>query len=523
MISNAQLDLLLQDENLGAGNFIYKIYEKFKSDEHILSLIENENTKPIELSIKDIILISDRLASAYLHIGVKPKEVVALFFKDSFDYFLHFVALNSLGAIPCLINGKLSHDVLHQFLKIIRPQYLMLNIKYREEIESIFLQSDINPKILGIEDFNQFISNTRTPIFQHQPQDVIMIGHTSGTTGVPKGVIFTHESMFHGVRSQIKRQKGSNILSILPHSHGASISLLMLSLTRGAKVSILSQRDPKTITNIIKKISPNVVIAFPQVYVDLCREDLQKNDFESISYWISTGDANHESHIKKLIQLGHNIDQDNQKVIGSFFIDNLGSSEFAFAIFRNVHGLNTNQYNRCIGKPFPWVNVSVFDENGKVLSHNQIGRLGVKSKSVTLGYWNNHSLTEINKINGYWLTGDLVYFDEHQNFYHVDRTSDSMKIDGTEVYSCQIEEFIITKISQIFDLSIVKSTHNELIAYVELTKKSDISVENLLREINHLMQENQWPLIKNLTLQSANEYTGVTGKKLKRELRNIVH
>lgn len=521
MISEKDVDLFLNDEQLGAGNFIYKIYEKFQHNEKILSLIDHEQAPQIDLSIEDIVEISNKLASAYANIGVKAKDVVSLFFKDSFDYFLHFVALNSIGAIPSLINGALSHEVLSKFLAVIKPQYLMLNSRYASEIKNLFTQKNETPKIFAIEELQQFETGSRPPLFAHQDQDVIMIGHTSGTTGIPKGVIFTHESMFHGVKSQLKKQKGSNILSILPHSHGASISLLMLSLSRGAKVTILSQRDPQTIINITKKIQPNVIIAFPKVYVDLCRKDLKAEDFSSVSYWIATGDANHESHIKKLIRLGHHYDEKNNKVEGSCFIDNLGSSEFAFAIFRNVHTLHTNNYERCIGKPFPWVKVAVFDENGHYLAANQVGRLGVISKSVTQGYWNNHGLTEVNKIDSYWLTGDLVYFDEQQKFYHVDRTSDSIQINDDIVYSCQIEELILSKLDQVFDVSIVKFQNNQLAAYVELIGDMQIPAQELLTQINQFMREKAWSEISYLEFQSADEYTGVTGKKLKRELRSL--
>lgn len=521
MISEKQLDELLADDHLGAGNFIYKIYENFQNDNKLLSLVEHHEVPAIHLSIKDIVNISDRLASAYTQIGVKPKHVVSLFFKDSFDYFLHFVALNSIGAIPSLVNGSLNPEVLSKFLAIIRPDFLMLNSKYIDEIKPLFDKYDNPPKMYGIEDLDQFATDTRPPVFQHQDKDVIMVGHTSGTTGIPKGVIFTHESMFHGVRSQIKRQKGSSILSILPHSHGASISLLMLSLSRGAHVTILSQKDPSVISKVIHQVQPNVVIAFPKVYVDLCRNELEAEDLASVSYWIATGDANHESHIKKLIQQGHHIDQAGNRVGGSFFIDNLGSSEFAFAIFRNVHSSETTHYNRCIGKPFPWVDVAVFNADGKALGPNQTGRLGVRAKSVTLGYWNNHSLTEVNKIDGYWLTGDLVHFDENQKFYHVDRTSDSIHVDGEEVYSCQIEEAILAEFEQVFDLSIVNFKSNQLAAYVELKPTVEISESELLNEINHVMRKNSFKEISHLSFQSADEYTGVTGKKLKRELRSL--
>lgn len=511
------LDILLQDEALGAGNFIYRLRELAPNlTQPLLCLLDNETKQQTNLTVKQIIQISDRLASAYSAIGVQPKDVVSLYLKDGFDYFLHFVALNSIGAIPSLVNGGLSYDVLGKFLQIIRPQYLILNERCIDQIRPSLLD---DVQVYALENLEQHATNQRPPLFQHQNEDVIMIGHTSGTTGIPKGVIFTHESMYHGVKQQIKKQKGEHVLSILPHSHGASISVLMSFLLRGTPMTILSQREPEHLIDVIKTVRPDVVVAFPKVFVDLCRKTLNPEDFSSVGYWIATGDANHESHIRKLIQLGQH-EKRGETQSGSMFIDNLGSSEFAFAIFRNIHAPHTNQYNRCIGQAFEWVDVAVFDDAGYQVQPYQIGRLGVKAKSVTLGYWNNHTLTEQNKLQGYWLTGDLVYFDEQQRYFHVDRTSDAVIVDGQALYSCQIEEWLLANIPSLFELSVV-AQEDGLIAYVELKENVNIDPQDLMAEMNKQMAQKGWATFKSVQVQSAHDYTGVTGKKLKRELRTL--
>ncbi|MGE4593473.1 MULTISPECIES: class I adenylate-forming enzyme family protein [Alcaligenes] len=524
MIDELHLDELLNDEHLGAGNFIHKIHEKFYqgSDKKILSLIDNEACRKQDFSIQEIIETARRIASSYEQTGVKPKEVVSLYFQDSIDYFLHFLALNSIGAIPALINGELNTDILLKFLHSVRPNHLVITPEKEAEITKVFAQANYSLPVHTIDALKTRQQAPSRPFYSHEPQDVIMIGHTSGTTGIPKAVIFTHESMFHGVRSQVKKQKGDHILSILPHSHGASISLLMLSFTRGAHVTILSKKDPATIIRAVRETRPNVVIAFPKVYVDLCRHTLDKSDFQSVSYWIATGDASHEKHIRKLISLGHH-ERDGQTVPGSFFVDNLGSSEFAFAIFRNVHSPQSDNYKRCIGKPFPWVDVAVFNEQGQYLQENSVGRLAVKSKSVTQGYWNNHSLTEMNKIDGYWLTGDLVYFDEKRNFYHVDRTNDSLSFNNVEIYSCQIEEAIMAEINEVFEATVIMTDNNELVAYIELLDSCAASKDEITERVNQLMRQKNWPALSTIELQSANEFIGVTGKKLKRQLRELAH
>ena len=505
---------MLSKYNIGAGNFIYEILNNNLVDGYEKKLRILSEIEDINLSINDIANKSNDLASAYYNIGVKERDVVALYFSNTFDYFLHFVALNSIGAIPALINGQMPLNILSEYINKIKPDFLILN-------STDFLDLKYRVKTYSISELTSHTNNIRPKLFNHQNDDVIMIGHTSGTTGIPKGVIFTHESMFHGVKSQIHSQKGKNILSILPHSHGASISLLMLSLTRGAHVTIISQVNTQKLENFVKDISPDVVIAFPKVYLDLYRMNLNPDNFSSINYWIATGDALHEKHIKKFIGLGHHI-IDNKKHEGSYFVDNLGSSEFAFAIFRNIHSPYTNNYHRCIGKPFKWVNVAVFDENNNIIHDNKVGRLGVKSKSVTKGYWNDCNLTEKNKIDEFWLTGDLVYSDDKGNYFHVDRVSDSIGIGDNIYYSCEIEEFLISNIDEILDVTVVESK-GALIAYVELQEYITKSEYEILEKINAHLIERFKCNITTLNIESANNNLGITGKKLKRNLKECVN
>jgi acyl-CoA synthetase (AMP-forming)/AMP-acid ligase II len=228
----------------------------------------------------------------------------------------------------------------------------------------------------------------------------------------------------------------------MPHSHAASLSVLMLSLTRGARLTIQTDKRPHAVLSGIVTIRADAVAAFPKTFVDLCRMDLDAYDLESVQYWIATGDANHEPHIRKLIAHGHHV-KDGEKRPGSRFVDNLGSSEFGFAIFRNVHGPDSDAYDRNIGTPFPWVEVAVLADDGSQVPANTVGKLGVISRSVTKGYWNNHNLTEQNRLRGYWLTGDLVYRDENGAYFHLDRTSDYIETLSGVLYSCWAEELFL--------------------------------------------------------------------------------
>jgi len=209
---------------------------------------------------------------------------------------------------------------------------------------------------------------------------------------------------------------------------------------------------------------------------------------------------------------------------GSLYVDNLGSSEFAFGIFRNVHSPETDCYDRCIGRPFEWVDVRIFGEDGLPARTNEVGRLGVKSPSVTSGYWKDSATTQLNRLHGYWLTGDLVFQAENGLYYHVDRTVDRALVAQRMVYSCQLEELLMKRVPEIFDCTVVGTPAEPgrdaaLAVAVELAD-ADCDRAALDARIGAVLADEgiTVPLRTEIVASGWNE--GLTGKKLKRVIRD---
>ena len=122
----------------------------------------------------------------------------------------------------------------------------------------------------------------------------MLIAHTSGTTGAPKPVQFSHAGFFFGVRQQMFHVIGRKVLSALPHSHGAAITMFMSTVIRGTPLLAQADKSPERLLRTIGAWKPDLVMAFPKPLVDLCRVDLDEWDLSSVSCWMSTGDASHE-------------------------------------------------------------------------------------------------------------------------------------------------------------------------------------------------------------------------------------
>jgi hypothetical protein len=107
------------------------------------------------------------------------------------------------------------------------------------------------------------------------------------------------------------------------------------------------------------------------------------------------------------------------------FTDGLGSSETGYSLFHNGHQPGKPKFERCVGKPMSFAEAAVLAEDGTPLPPGEPGRLGVRSPTLTPGYWNDSLTFHRLRLGGYWLTGDLAYRDEENNFYHLDRAPDA--------------------------------------------------------------------------------------------------
>tara|TARA_R100000306_G_scaffold22295_2_gene25847 strand:+ start:18535 stop:20199 length:1665 start_codon:yes stop_codon:yes gene_type:complete len=522
---------LQSDPTIGAGNFFHKLLERGVDTDrktiHLDGSIELPSGEHVDqLSLSDIAQLSEFLAIIYRELGVAAKDPVALYFDNTIHYFVHFIAITRLGALPVFVNGNMASEVSAEF---IRRTGAVLVLTTNSRLQQLQEALDSIPAVIDVFTVEQVCKfgaplrreTSAIPKYRHDAKDPVLLAHTSGTTGIPKAVQFNHEGFYFGVKQQLHKQVGSRILTVLPHSHASDLSILMSSLLRGCEVLVLQDQAPDPVLDAIANFKPDLIAAFPKSYVDLCRYELDQYDLSSISYWLSTGDANHEPHIRKLIKHGsHKKNGEQHK--GSIFIDNLGSSEFGFAMFRNIHKPGSKNYGRNIGRPFGWVDACVLGDGGDSLPPYQVGKLGVKSSSVTTGYWNNSLLTEKNRLAGYWLTGDLAFKDSEGAFFHVDRVTDQIMTSEGILYSCQAEELILCSFQEIFDCSIVGVDTNNCISSALITVEpvtDEIDQVKLLENINQLLRELGLPAIEKIVLQSAEMHLGPTGKKLKRVLR----
>ncbi|MCG8469379.1 MAG: acyl--CoA ligase, partial [Gemmatimonadetes bacterium] len=217
---------------LGAGNFVHHAYAAnprrdtpivhFDRDVQLLG----KTTRALSLGeLKDA---TDRIAAWYLSRGIEPMDPVAVYCDDGPHYLIQYAALTAIGAIPVLTNGGLTPDIAARHFRRIETVGVVADPARLESIDRAAGRDGF--QVFAAVDDVKGCDPSSLPSwypYRHDPQDPVMITHSSGTTGIPKAVTLGHRGWFHGIRHLLGLEAAAGAdryLSSLPASHNAAIA-----------------------------------------------------------------------------------------------------------------------------------------------------------------------------------------------------------------------------------------------------------------------------------------------------------
>jgi acyl-coenzyme A synthetase/AMP-(fatty) acid ligase len=402
--------------------------------------------------------------AAWLHArGIRRRDPVAVWTTAAADIVLTYLALTRIGAIPALMNGRMAPEIAAEYIRRLRARGVLADGPHAE----LLAGHDLDPPGYGMR--TELLGEpaelgTGDPAaapahYRHHQDDPVSITHTSGTTGVPKAVLHLHRTLFAATRHLLtmpQAQGTGRILNALPIPHTATILMVNQVLGNRAQMLCLSTQDGDTVLDAIERWRPESVYGFAVTWAGLARFDLAQRRVDSVRLWFNTGDCAHETHIRRLVAVGSRevvTREGRTRVPGSHFLDGLGSSEMGHNGFHVTHTVESDHYGRRIGRPYSFTEVAVLDDDGVELPVGEVGRLGFRSPTLSPGYWNDAVTSYRARVNGWFLTGDLVYRDEEGNYYHVDRSPDAVAEAG--FYTALSEERVLAAMPEVIDCTVV--------------------------------------------------------------------
>jgi acyl-CoA synthetase (AMP-forming)/AMP-acid ligase II len=271
------------------------------------------------------------------------------------------------------------------------------------------------------------------------PDTLALLPYSSGTTGLPKGVMLTHSNLVASVRqvrSGLRMTERDTTLAVAPFFHimGFVVSLAM-PLASGATVVTMSRFDPERFFALVEKHRVTVLAVPPPVMAVLARHPMaDEYDLSSLELIVSGG-APLGSHLQRAVA-----QRFQHAAVGQAW----GMTETSVGATMPDRELGSAPGS--VGRVMPNTRLRVVEpESGRDLGAGERGELWVRGPQVMSGYLNRSQATaEILGADGWLKTGDLGCVDHDGNVFIVDRLKDLIKVSAYGVAPAELETLLLT-------------------------------------------------------------------------------
>jgi fatty-acyl-CoA synthase len=436
---------------MNIGNWLKSWSES--APEKVVLIFEGET-----LTYKDLNLRVNALANSMLAWGVERGDRVGTILRNCTEFLEIYFAAARIGAIFVPLNMRLALPELNRIISDSKIKLLFLHNETVEDPEMTLSELGISKEngiivgyecpagLMRYEEFHGGYTNQDEPsipwsIDEEDPQ---MIMYTSGTSGLPKGVMLPHRKTFYNSLNAhlfFDLTFDDIMLIALPlyHSGGLLIGATPI-LYCGGTILLFNHFQPKLVLEAIQDFRVTKFLGVTTVYNFLLQEGLEKYDISSLKTCVVGGERVSPSLLQAYKR--HGI------ILKSLF----GQTETSVLIAH--HGKVPPDKLNATGRPVFHGEVKVVDENGRPVRPNQIGEIVARGPILMLGYWKNPGLTEETIRDGWLHTGDLARIDEDGYVYIVDRKKEMYISGGLNVYPAEVEN-LYTSHPKILEAAII--------------------------------------------------------------------
>lgn len=523
------------DRSLTCANVLEKSIAAYGADFELLRFSGSLRAYGVAgsaLTLGELQQLVNRVSAALLQAGLRRHERVAICKRHEVDYLLLSLAIIRAGGITVPINGGMAADDLRAYIAYTGARFVFVDAstvgrldpaaQAQGTFQAVSTAGEATPGAQRLADFLAVDASSFVPVDIAVGDDV-MIVHTSGTTGTPKGVLHGSDSIVLATRGQMLIQpftRNNRLMLATPVNHHITQASIVTCLAAGLPAYVPADEQGAALLALVTEERSSLVMAFPDAYQSMCDSDLGAHDLSRVKAWMAAGDSSHEVHIRQLTQHGAFARLFGRRVLGSLYVEFFGSSEVGFAAMLKVSTAATTRYARCVGWRTPVSPlVKVADADGRPLPRGQAGRLMVKGPTLFRGYWNLHSSLHGTQIDGWWWTGDIVRRDAWGRYYHLDRAVDVIDTAAGPVYSLVVEERLLAHpaVADVAVIEVHRNGRSLAAAVIECRPRLQASPAALAAWVHG---QGGVPDVLPIVLPEGESLPrGLTGKVLKRRLR----
>lgn len=353
------------------------------------------------------------------------------------EYILLLPVAQKSGIILVPVNFRLAPREIDFLISNAEPKLVIVEDKYRSLLTNI----STSTKVMSWSEFasrayDATSSDVPVSCEQLDENDPAFILYTSGTTGFPKGSLYTHGMMAwnsFNTSMRLKITSDDRTLMVMPPFHTGGWNVLTTPILHfGGTVVLMNKFDGKRALQLLEEEKITVFMAVPTMLKMMMEADnFETADLSSLRFFIVGGEALPIPVIERWASKGILIRQ-------GYGLTEVGT---------NVTSLEANDAIRkrgSIGFPNFYIETRIVKEDGEEARSNESGELWLKGPVVTPGYWQNDEATNKAIVDGWFKTGDVVKRDEEGYLYVVDRIKNMYISGGENVYPAEVEKYLLT-------------------------------------------------------------------------------
>jgi O-succinylbenzoate-CoA ligase len=390
----------------------------------------------------------DGVANGLREAGVNEGDRVALLMNNSAEFIEAYFAIAKIGAVVVPLNWRLVADELEFIIKDSGAETLIYGEEFLELVTELYSRGDktdinrwyqVSATGNGDTSFSADYEKMRDANLSPAAasggdDDMLYIMYTSGTTGLPKGVVHTHTTTMWALLTigvSIDGRVGDIYLAALPLFHVGALTPITLNVYNGSTSVVMREFNPVRAWELIQEEKVTTGLLVPAMLNFMIQvPDLQRFDYSSVRFFQSGASPLPVSLIRQYVDIGIEVHQ--------------------------IYGLTESCGPACVidadyaikkigstGRAFFHTDVRIARPDGSDCEPGEQGEVWVRGAHVMKEYWNRPDATAETLVDGWLSTGDVASMDEDGFVYIQDRIKDMIISGGENVYPAEIENVIL--------------------------------------------------------------------------------